>query len=56
MHGIFYAIGPDFKSGYTCGTLNNIDIYPLLAKLLHIYPNNNIDGKLERIEFLLKNN
>ena len=54
MHGIFYAMGPDFKSGYTCGTLNNIDIYPLLAKLLGIYPNNNIDGKLERIEFLLK--
>jgi predicted AlkP superfamily pyrophosphatase or phosphodiesterase len=54
MHGIFYAIGPDFKSGYTCGTLNNIDIYPLLAKILHIFPNNNIDGKLERIEFLLK--
>ncbi len=54
MHGIFFAIGPDFKSGYTCGTVNNIDIYPLLAKILHIFPNNNIDGKLERIEFLLK--
>lgn len=54
MHGIFYAIGPDFKEGYTCGTLNNIDIYPLLAKILRIFPNNNIDGKLERIEFLLK--
>lgn len=54
MHGIFYAIGPDFKSGFTCGTLNNIDIYPLLAKILRIFPNNNIDGKLERIEFLLK--
>ncbi|MEO8233088.1 MAG: nucleotide pyrophosphatase/phosphodiesterase family protein, partial [Ignavibacteriota bacterium] len=54
MHGIFYAIGPDFKSGYTCGTIENINIYPLLAKLLGIYPNNNIDGKLERIEFLLK--
>jgi len=54
MHGIFYAIGPDFKSGYTCGTIQNIDIYPLLAKLLGIYPNNNIDGKFERIEFLLK--
>ena len=54
MHGIFYAIGPDFKEGYTCGTLNNIDIYPLLAKILRIFPNNNIDGKFERIEFLLK--
>ncbi|MFZ2322363.1 MAG: ectonucleotide pyrophosphatase/phosphodiesterase [Ignavibacteriaceae bacterium] len=56
MHGIFYAIGPDFKSGFSCGTIDNIDIYPLLAKILHIYPNNNIDGKFERIEFLLKNN
>ncbi len=54
MHGIFFAIGPNFKSGYTCGTLNNIDIYPLLAKILRIFPNNNIDGKLERIEFILK--
>jgi predicted AlkP superfamily pyrophosphatase or phosphodiesterase len=54
MHGIFYAIGPDFKKGYSCGMLNNIDIYPLLAKILRIFPNNNIDGKLEQIEFLLK--
>ncbi len=54
MHGIFFAIGPDFKNGYTTGTINNIDIYPLLAKLLHIYPNNKIDGQLDRIEFLLK--
>jgi ectonucleotide pyrophosphatase/phosphodiesterase family protein 5 len=56
MHGIFYAIGPDFKSGYSCGTIENIDIYPLLAKILGIFPNNNIDGKLEHVEFLLKNN
>ena len=54
MHGIFFAIGPDFKQGYTSGTIENIDIYPLLAKILRIFPNNNIDGKLERIEFLLK--
>jgi len=54
MHGIFYAIGPDFKSGFTCGTIENINIYPLFAKLLGIFPNNNIDGKLENIEYLLK--
>lgn len=54
MHGIFYAIGPDFKKGFSTGTINNIDIYPLLAKLLRIFPNNNIDGKLEGVEFLLK--
>lgn len=54
MHGIFLAIGPSFKQGYFTGTINNIDIYPLLAKILNVVPNNNIDGKLERIEFLLK--
>lgn len=54
MHGIFYAIGPDFKNGFSTGTIHNIDIYPLLAKLLRIFPNNNIDGKLENIEYLLK--
>jgi len=54
MHGIFLAIGPSFKQVYFTGTINNIDIYPLLAKILNIVPNNNIDGKLERIEFLLK--
>lgn len=54
MNGIFFAIGPDFKNGYSTGTINNIDIYPLLAKILHIFPNNMIDGKLDRIEFLLK--
>ncbi len=54
MHGIFYAMGPDFKSGFTCGTIENINLYPLFAKLLGIFPNNNIDGKLENIEFLLK--
>ncbi len=55
MHGIFFAIGPDFKTGYTCGTIQNIDINPLLAKLLHIIPNQKTDGKFERIEFLLRN-
>jgi ectonucleotide pyrophosphatase/phosphodiesterase family protein 5 len=54
MHGIFYAIGPAFKAGYQCGTLLNIDIYPLMCKILEIIPNQNIDGDLSRIEFLLK--
>lgn len=54
MHGIFLAVGSSFKQNYRTGTINNIDIYPLLAKILHIFPNNNVDGRLERIEFLLK--
>lgn len=54
MHGIFLAFGPSFKSNYKTGTLLNIDIYPLLCKIFRISPRQNIDGKLERIEFILK--
>lgn len=54
MHGIFLATGPNFKSGYKTGTLWNVDIYPLLCKIFDIYPRSNIDGKAERIEFILK--
>ena len=54
MQGIFLAIGPDFKQGYHTGTVWNIDIYPLLCKIFNIYPRSNIDGKLERIGFILK--
>lgn len=54
MHAIFVATGPNFKNGYETGSLWNIDIYPLLCRIFNIQPNHNIDGKLERIEFLLK--
>lgn len=54
MHGIFLATGPDFKKAYRTGTLWNIDVYPLLCKILGIIPRSNIDGKLERIGFILK--
>ena len=54
MQGIFLAEGPNFKQGYRTGTLWNIDIYPLLCKIFNIVPRANIDGKLERIGFILK--
>ncbi len=54
MQGIFYAIGPDFKNNYHVGTINNIDIYPLLCKIFNIFPNPLIDGRLDRIEYFLK--
>lgn len=54
MHGIFIATGPNFKKNYQTGTLWNIDIYPLLCKIFDIIPRSNIDGKAERIEFILK--
>lgn len=54
MHGVFYAIGPAFKKGYRTGTVRNIDIYPLLCKIFDIMPRQNIDGRLDRIEFVLR--
>lgn len=56
MHGIFYAMGPAFKQGYRTGTIRNIDVYPLLCKIFNIMPRQNIDGRLERISFILKEN
>ncbi len=54
MHGIFIANGPAFKNSLRTGTIQNIDIYPLLCKIFNIEPRSNIDGKLERIGFILK--
>jgi len=54
MHGLFIANGPAFKNDFRTGTIWNIDIYPLLCKIFNIKSNPSIDGKLERVEFLLK--
>ena len=54
MNGIFFAIGPAFKKDYRTGTVNNIDIYPLLCKIFNVVPNQLIDGRLDRIGYILK--
>lgn len=54
MHGIFFALGPSFKKNYRAGTIENIDVYPLLCKIFNIVPAFNIDGRLEKIGFILK--
>ena len=54
MHGLFYAYGPAFRPGYRTGTVNNLDIYPLLCRIFNIMPRQNIDGSLERIEAILR--
>jgi len=54
MQGIFLACGPAFKVNYRCSTLWNIDVYPLVCKVLGLVPNQEIDGRLERIGFILK--
>lgn len=53
MHGIFYAAGPAFKHGYVHPTVENVNIYPLLAKILDLEPAET-DGKLENMSRMLK--
>ena len=56
----FRAVGPDFKVGYEApftegeqSAFRNIDLYPMLCKLLGVKPAP-VDGKLERIQKILK--
>ncbi|MCF7807681.1 MAG: ectonucleotide pyrophosphatase/phosphodiesterase [Candidatus Marinimicrobia bacterium] len=52
MHGIFYAKGPAFKEGYIQATTENVNIYPLLAKILGLEPAET-DGKLENVQHMI---
>ncbi|NQV16243.1 alkaline phosphatase family protein [bacterium] len=53
VHGIFYAAGPAFKTGYVHPTVENVNIYPLIAKILKLQPAET-DGKLENVSRMLK--
>ena len=53
MHAIFLADGPAFKDGYSRPTLENIHIYPLIAEILGLTPNDKIDGNLDKIRDVL---
>lgn len=51
--GIFYAQGPNIKSGMTVAPFQNIHVYPLVAKILGL-PLPKIDGKPEVLDKLYK--
>jgi len=54
MQGIFYARGPQLKEGLRLPTFENVNIYPLIAKLLGITELPEIDGKLEVLQGVIK--
>ncbi len=53
MQAVFRAMGPSFRQGIQCDFFKNVDIYPLLCRLLGIKPAAN-DGKLSEVENMLK--
>ena len=54
MHGILYALGPIFKKSKKIRTIENINLYPLIAEILQIKSAKN-DGKLSKVKKLLLN-
>jgi alkaline phosphatase D len=54
MRGIFYAQGPGLKSGVAIPAFENIDIYPLIARLLRLTPSAQVDGKPDTLMGILK--
>jgi predicted AlkP superfamily pyrophosphatase or phosphodiesterase len=53
MWAVFFAHGPAFKHGVTLEPFDNVDVYPLLAKLLDVRPQAN-DGNLADTAAALK--
>jgi alkaline phosphatase D len=55
MKAIFYAAGPDIRSGVTVAPFENVDVYPLVAKILGLRTGA-IDGKLRVLHPILTKN
>ena len=53
MRGIFYAAGPDIRPGVRLPPFENVDVYPLLAKILGLEIGF-IDGELRPVEPALR--
>ena len=53
MHGIFLASGPELARGIRIDAVEAVHVYPLLARLLHLTPNPDIDGDLAVLAPLL---
>ncbi|KAK6189960.1 hypothetical protein SNE40_001919 [Patella caerulea] len=55
MRPFFLARGPNFKANYKQESIENVDIYPLICKLLGVDPAPN-NGSLSNTEDMLKVN
>lgn len=53
MKSTFFAWGPAFKSNLIINEFENVNIYPLVAKILDLKINQKIDGNLKSLECVL---
>ena len=54
MRTLFAAAGPNFHKGILAEPFENIHIYPMIAHILNIKPNPNINGDFSKIAHLIK--
>jgi hypothetical protein len=58
MKALFVAAGPDIRPGVALEPFENVDVYPLIAKILGLditsLKTRPIDGKLGTLEGILK--
>ncbi len=55
MKAIFFAAGPDIRPGVTVAPFENVDVCPLIARILGL-KTGPIDGKLRPLQGILKKN
>lgn len=54
MKATFFAWGPEFKDGLNIDEFSNVNVYPLVAKILGLKIDQPIDGKLKVVKKILK--
>ncbi|MCY0968854.1 alkaline phosphatase family protein [Chryseobacterium wangxinyae] len=54
MKATFYAWGPEFKNNAVVDEFSNVNVYPLVVKILDLKLENEIDGKLKVLKQPLK--
>ena len=54
MKATFFAWGPEFKENLIIDEFENINVYPLVAEILRLKPDQSIDGKLKILKPILK--
>jgi len=55
MKAIFFAAGPDIRPGVTVASFENVDLYPLIARILGLQTGP-IDGNIRALQGILKKN
>jgi predicted AlkP superfamily pyrophosphatase or phosphodiesterase len=55
MKAIFFAAGPDIRPGVAVASFENVDVYPLIARILGL-KTGPIDGKIRSLQAILKKN